>query len=420
MSKNSQITLPFITGAANVGLGVCINEVSEQVLDDWNPPTLLVIGIAVLFGVLPFVANAVSERSEEETRTRWVWVAGLSITGFAVASLWMLNQWTVLPDKVTEFLGYATVGLFVFGVLFPPMALLLLALRKGEPVIQAMGTEAIASADSLQQWRENMRTVMNLEVKQWLDNALHDKKKHDRKNGQHQKNSILLKMEDRREQVGQEAKLEIQTPEPVWPLRLRRLWQPFRGQEQQVLDLQERILDIFHKPEIGGRLLILGKPGAGKTTTLLELARDLLEEAQGHTEGQKQPIPVLFEMFRYPGKITIGQWLVEDLQKRHSIPPAHTEAALQRGDLLPLIDGLDEVGLNRQQDCIAQMNRFLREGVPYASRLSLVVCCRQQQYREGEVMLEALNGAVYLQALSGRGGDARGIERSGLSASAGG
>ena len=42
MTKSSQITLPFITGAANVGLGVCINEVSEHVLDDWNPPTLTV------------------------------------------------------------------------------------------------------------------------------------------------------------------------------------------------------------------------------------------------------------------------------------------------------------------------------------------------------------------------------------------
>ncbi|MBP0026920.1 hypothetical protein [Roseofilum sp. Guam] len=132
MSKSSRITLPFITGAANVGLGVCINEVSEQVLEDWNPPTLLVIGIAVLFGVLPFVANAVSERSEEDARTRWVWVAGLSITGFAVASLWMLTQWIALPEKVTEFLGYAAGVLFVFGVLFPPIALLLLALRQHE------------------------------------------------------------------------------------------------------------------------------------------------------------------------------------------------------------------------------------------------------------------------------------------------
>ncbi|MDJ1182787.1 NACHT domain-containing protein [Roseofilum casamattae] len=396
MSKSSQITLPFITAAANFGLGLCINKASEQVLPDWNHPTLVVMGIAILFGVLPYVANSVSERSEADARTRWVWVTGLCITGFAFASLWMLMQWTALPKNVVEMLGYTAVGLFVFGVLFPPIALLLLALRQGESFIPVLRTEVRVSADSLQQWRKNLHNAMSLEVEKRLDDALHK---------QHEKNPIPLRMEDRREQVGRAAQPEIQSPEPNqqgflsgW-LRPRRLWGMLNGKERQVVAPQERIIDIFHKPEIGGRLLILGEPGAGKTTMLLELARDLLAKAQLQTSSSQQPIPVLFEMSRYPGKMTIGQWLVQDLKDRYNIPLAHTEVALQQGQLLPLIDGLDEVGLTRQKDCIDQINCFLREGILYSPQLSLVVCCRQQEYREGEAILEMLHGAIYLQAL---------------------
>jgi predicted NACHT family NTPase len=44
---------------------------------------------------------------------------------------------------------------------------------------------------------------------------------------------------------------------------------------------------------LGGGLLILGAPGSGKTTALLELARHLLDKAEA---DEHQPIPVVFNL----------------------------------------------------------------------------------------------------------------------------
>ena len=52
------------------------------------------------------------------------------------------------------------------------------------------------------------------------------------------------------------------------------------------------ILDVFE--ESGRALLILGAPGAGKTITLLELARQAIVQAQ---KDATQPIPVVFTSF---------------------------------------------------------------------------------------------------------------------------
>lgn len=54
---------------------------------------------------------------------------------------------------------------------------------------------------------------------------------------------------------------------------------------------RQRILDVFD--EVGGALLILGAPGTGKTTLLLELARDLLDRAE---HDPTHPIPVVFPL----------------------------------------------------------------------------------------------------------------------------
>ena len=66
------------------------------------------------------------------------------------------------------------------------------------------------------------------------------------------------------------------------------------GEQRRVqLPPQTTILDVFDNPTISGKFLILGKPGGGKTTTLLELAEALLERAEGDSNA---PIPVILEL----------------------------------------------------------------------------------------------------------------------------
>ncbi len=71
------------------------------------------------------------------------------------------------------------------------------------------------------------------------------------------------------------------------------------------------ILEVFDSEEIAGKLLILGAPGAGKTTTLLELAQALIPKAENEPD---YPIPVLFNLSSWKDdRQSLTDWLVAEL-----------------------------------------------------------------------------------------------------------
>ncbi|MBW4607410.1 MAG: NACHT domain-containing protein [Hassallia sp. WJT32-NPBG1] len=161
--------------------------------------------------------------------------------------------------------------------------------------------------------------------------------------------------------------------------------------QPQALD---KMADLLYRSDIGGRLLILGKPGSGKTTTLLNLADELLDKAK---QNDKEPIPMIFELsaWRYDS-VSILDWLVLQLKQEYNLAPGISRVWFERGKILPLLDGLDELGLEKQKKCIRAINQYLAED----ARLDLVVCCRDEQYFMGREQLSTLHGAVCLQELS--------------------
>ncbi len=61
-------------------------------------------------------------------------------------------------------------------------------------------------------------------------------------------------------------------------------------------------------------LLVLGEPGAGKTTMLLELARDLLSRAE---RDPIKPMPVIFSLSAWTeAKPSLAEWLVDELNAK--------------------------------------------------------------------------------------------------------
>lgn len=149
--------------------------------------------------------------------------------------------------------------------------------------------------------------------------------------------------------------------------------------------------DVFE--EIGGSLLILGEPGAGKTITLLELARDLLVAA-GDDEGR--PIPVVFNLSSWSAtKAPIPEWLAEELSVKYMIPKKIGRAWLEEGRFMPLLDGLDEVKAEARTACAVAINTFSQGARP----TGVVVCCRLKEYLEIPTRL-SLNGALRLQQLN--------------------
>jgi len=167
-----------------------------------------------------------------------------------------------------------------------------------------------------------------------------------------------------------------------------------QGEDQGTIDLDQMLIETFGRDDIAGKLLILGTPGAGKTTALLSLAEQLV---CGALAQPKTVIPVLFELSTWrKDNQSIHDWLIEQLYDLHggNRKAKRYEQWLDQQVLLPLLDGLDELGLERQKQCTLKLNEFARH---YPQ---LVVCCRVKEFEQANIKLNNLNGAIGLEPLS--------------------
>ena len=161
-----------------------------------------------------------------------------------------------------------------------------------------------------------------------------------------------------------------------------------RTEELNVTD----ILMAFNHEVVNRRLLILGEPGAGKTTALLTLADKLLEQAEG--TGQ---FPYIFELSAWKNETQdLLTWMTKQIQFDFSVSPKVSREWIVKRQLTPLLDGLDELDLKALPKCVEQINEFASK-----PGQAVVVCCRSEEYAQGAAKLEALTGALRLAPLSG-------------------
>lgn len=144
-----------------------------------------------------------------------------------------------------------------------------------------------------------------------------------------------------------------------------------------------------------GRALLLGDPGAGKTTTLFAYAR---EAASARLSDPRRPLPVLLPATTWNAQeqTPVAQWIAAQIPAL-----SRDEAArlLDEGRLLLLIDGLDELGSEREDETTKERyDPRARLLALLPARGGVIVTCRVKDY--GEIGQKArLNGAVVLQAL---------------------
>ncbi len=143
---------------------------------------------------------------------------------------------------------------------------------------------------------------------------------------------------------------------------------------------------------VGRSLLILGAPGAGKTITLLDLARELVRQAEADAA---QPIPLVLNLSSWQPRQTLAAWLLEELSSKYQIPRRMGQAWLDASRLTLLLDGLDEVQIENRAACVEAINHFLDEvGSP-----GIAVASRIEDYTALPVRLK-LYAAVALRPLS--------------------
>ena len=184
---------------------------------------------------------------------------------------------------------------------------------------------------------------------------------------------ILLGLSERPDAVARPMDLLVQRPD----------------QGERPLPPGTPIVEVFDAME---QLLILGDPGSGKTTLLLELARDLLDRA---ADDPTHPIPVVFPLSTWAeSRRPLAEWLVEELNQRYDVPRKIGQPWVEADQILPLLDGLDEVKPAHRAACVEAINAFRK-----AHDLPLVICSRTADYQALSEPLQ-LYGAIVVQPLS--------------------
>ena len=155
--------------------------------------------------------------------------------------------------------------------------------------------------------------------------------------------------------------------------------------------LGTRIPEVYDAAN--GQLLILGAPGSGKTTLMLELARDLLARAE---QNAQQQMPVIFTLSSWAAKQQpLAEWMIEELINKYQVPHQLAHVWVETDQILPLLDGLDEVETLNRTKCIEAINTYHQEH----AFLPLVVSSRSADYLQqtGRVRLTS---AVTIQSLT--------------------
>jgi hypothetical protein len=131
-----------------------------------------------------------------------------------------------------------------------------------------------------------------------------------------------------------------------------------------------------------GRLVVLGEPGAGKTTLMIRLVLDIIKQ-----RASGDPVPVLVPVSSWDPKAQpLNKWLVGRLTLDHpwladpappgSDEPTCAEALLAAHLIMPILDGLDEIADDARSAAISAINTGAMPGE------SFVITSRTALYRE--------------------------------------
>lgn len=219
-----------------------------------------------------------------------------------------------------------------------------------------------------QRAQRNRRPMLELVKNTWIKGVL-DKSLY---------NEVLidLGMEDRPDAVDHPWDMQVQMPDRT----------------KRFLSQGTSMKEVFS--EMNRAILILGEPGSGKTTMLLELARALIATAE---QDDTEPIPVIFNLSSWSSSTqAIDDWLIIELNNKYNVPKKLAQNWVLDDELQLLLDGLDEVKWEQREACVKAINDFRQR---HGLAVPIAVCSRIADYESLEANLN-LSGAVLLQPLT--------------------
>lgn len=146
-----------------------------------------------------------------------------------------------------------------------------------------------------------------------------------------------------------------------------------RASGERLLLKPAALLQLYD--ECGGMFVIQGKPGSGKTFTLVQLAGLLLDRAK---DDPSAPVPVIVPLASWAmDELPLDQWLAAELHHHYSLSTRDTPGLLaaQEKRLILLLDGLDEVRASARDACARAILEFHKQ-----FHTTVVLCCRVDEY----------------------------------------
>ncbi|MBF9130020.1 NACHT domain-containing protein [Plantactinospora sp. S1510] len=133
----------------------------------------------------------------------------------------------------------------------------------------------------------------------------------------------------------------------------------------------DALYQVLTDKRLRGRVVILGEPGAGKTSPLL---REALRLLQARTPQDRMQVLLRLPTWN-PDEQTLKQWITSQLATEYAC-----RSPITTGQLLPLLDGLDEMPASRRTRAVQAISNTFDPDQP------LVLTSRITEY------LDALTG----------------------------
>ena len=116
------------------------------------------------------------------------------------------------------------------------------------------------------------------------------------------------------------------------------------------------------------KLMVLGKPGSGKTTFLKHIA---IQCDRSEFEANKIPIFIPLKTFAEISNLDLLEYISDELASCGVEARSKTESALSQGRGLILLDGLDEVPESNSDAVVKQIRQFVRK---YYNNQFIITC----------------------------------------------
>ena len=142
--------------------------------------------------------------------------------------------------------------------------------------------------------------------------------------------------------------------------------------------IKERVAG-FEAVEEFQKLVVLGKPGAGKTTFMKYLAMSCL---CGRFQGELVPIFVTLKAYAEErGQPSLEKYILTEFQKR-KVSQDEVKRLLDEGKALILLDGLDEVKLEDDRRVKQDIDRFSRDWLKNRFAITCRIAAREYQFEK--------------------------------------